>query len=114
MRRYAFRVSIPAAPISGCLSASGPNPMIVFRNALALLGGAILLIVGFMFSIVLLAVVAVLGLSAWGYFYWKTRKLRRAMKEHTPESLIIEGEAIVVEEYRAAAKEVLSSDPPQT
>jgi Flp pilus assembly protein TadB len=71
---------------------------------------AILLVLGFMFSVVLLTVVAVLGLVAFAYFWWKTRALRKAMRERQPagtggdadviEGDVIEGEAVVVEEYR--------------
>lgn len=63
-----------------------------------------LLVVGFMFSIVILAVVAVLGLIGLGYFWWKTRALRRAIREQmaaaarSEQSAVIEGEASVVRE----------------
>jgi len=85
----------------------------MFRNVLALLAGAILLILGFMFSVVILAVIAVLGLAVWGYLWWKTRKLRRTMQEQAPDGQIIDGEAIVVEEYSARTGNVLPDDPPR-
>ena len=91
---------------------NAPHKMNVFRNVLALLGGAILLILGFMFSVVVLAVIAVLGLAVWGYVWWKTRKLRRAMQEQSPDGQVIDGEAIVVEEYRVRTKDILPGDPP--
>ncbi|MCX7146673.1 MAG: hypothetical protein NT042_10840 [Sulfuritalea sp.] len=53
----------------------------MLRNAFALLTGTILLVLGFMFSVILFAVIAVLGLALWGYVRWKTRKLRRTMQE---------------------------------
>ena len=84
----------------------------MFRNLLALLTGTILLILGFMFSVVVFAVIAVLGLAIWIYLMWKTRKLRRAMQEQAPDGQVIEGEAIVVEEYRVRTKNVLPSDTP--
>jgi len=63
--------------------------------------GAILLVLGFMFSMVLQAFVAVLGLSAFAYFWWKTRALRRALRERAADGgadgQVIEGEAVVVE-----------------
>ena len=83
----------------------------MFRNVLALLTGAILLILGFLFSVVVLAVIAVLGLAVWGYLWWKTRKLRRTMQEHVPDGRVIDGEAVVVEEYRVRTKNVLPHDP---
>ncbi len=34
------------------------------------------------FSVVLFAVVATLGLLIWGWVWWKTRELRKVMREH--------------------------------
>jgi uncharacterized protein HemX len=75
---------------------------------LTVIVGAILLVVGFMFSIVLLAVVVVVGLGVWGWFWWKTRKLRQQINERMREQeqsrpfpadgTVIEGEAVIVEE----------------
>lgn len=75
---------------------------------------AILLILGLMFSVVVLAVVSVIGLVAFAYFWWKTRELRKAMKEHaaaaqtadgtTVDGSIIEGEAVRVDEGAPARK----------
>jgi len=71
-----------------------------------LVAGGVLVVLGFMFSLVLLAVVAVLGLAAWGYFWWKTRGLRRAMGRRPPEGgQVIDGEAVVVEEERTRLPE---------
>lgn len=85
-----------------------PGPL---GKLLALIVGAVLLVLGFMFSVVILAIVAVVGLAAFGWFWWKTRELRRVIREQAaqaaaaeaeagPDGEIIEGEAIVVEEYR--------------
>lgn len=91
-----------------------PGPL---AKLLALLVGAVLLVLGFMFSVVILAIVAVVGLAAFGWFWWKTRELRKIMRaqaaqaeqmaEHMAgrapagaDGEIIEGEAVVVEEYR--------------
>lgn len=84
----------------------------MFRNLLALVTATILLILGFMFSVVVFAVIAVLGLAIWIYLMWKTRKLRRAMQEQAPDGQVIEGEAVVVEEYRVKTKNVLPGDTP--
>lgn len=64
----------------------------------ALAGGAILLIAGLVFSALVLVVIALAGIGAWGYFWWKTRKLRKAMQEHPPGGVVIEGEAIIVDD----------------
>ena len=79
--------------------------------------GAALLVVGFMFSLVALAVGAVGAVLAGSWFWWKTRALRRAMQEqmrtqgfepppddaprNAPgEANVIEGESVRVDEER--------------
>lgn len=88
-----------------------PGPL---ARLFAAIAGALLLVLGFMFSVVLLAVLAVLGLAAWGYFWWKTRALRQAVRERAQQpadGAIIEGEAVVVEEYRVGTTGVLPREP---
>lgn len=84
----------------------------MIRNILALLVGVVLLALGFMASMVALAIIAVLGLALGAWFWWHTRELRRTMKEQTPGGQVIDGEAIVVEEYVAKAGDVVPGDPP--
>jgi O-antigen/teichoic acid export membrane protein len=69
---------------------------------LAAVAGVLLLIAAVMFSLVILAVVAVAGTAVLGYFRWKTRKLRKAMQEHPPGGVVIDGEASVVDEGEPA------------
>jgi len=85
----------------------------VLRKAFALLAGAILLILGFMASVVVFAIVAVLGLALWGYVWWKTRKLRQTMQAQAPGGQVIDGEAIVVEEYTVTTHNVLPGEAPR-
>ncbi len=96
-------------------SALPEPPQGPLAKLLAFIAGATLLVLGFMFSVVLLAVVAVVVLCVWGYFWWKTRELRRVLREQqagrasapgapdapsTPRGgQIIEGEAVLVEEH---------------
>lgn len=88
------------------LQESGP-----FAKLLATVGGVVLLVLGFMFSLVVLAVALVVGLGVWGWFWWKTRKLRQQINEQmrenpppgwerpsSPAGHVIEGEAVIVEE----------------
>jgi ABC-type bacteriocin/lantibiotic exporter with double-glycine peptidase domain len=102
-----------------------PNQPGPLGKLLALIFGAILLVLGFMFSLVILAVAAVVGLVAFGYFWWKTRELRRILREQQAAAAsarpaggeVFEGEAVVVEEYRAEtqrlpAEERGTQDPP--
>jgi len=69
----------------------------IFKKLITILLSIGLLVVGFMFSLVIVGIVAVLGLIAWAYLYWKTRGIRQAMQNGAPEDgSIIEGEASVV------------------
>ena len=85
-------------------------------QALALVVGAILLVLGFMFSLVLLAAFVAVGLMLGAWFFWKTRHLRKAMREagamrNPPaEGDVIEGEAVIVEEYRVSETPILPDD----
>jgi hypothetical protein len=64
--------------------------------------GIALLALGLTFSVVLLAVLLVAGLAVWGYLWWKTRAIRRILREgQVPTAAangdVFEGEATVVE-----------------
>ena len=48
---------------------------------MAFVVGTLLLVAGFMFSVVALAVITVVGLGIWGWLWWKTRALRRQMAD---------------------------------
>jgi hypothetical protein len=76
----------------------------------------VLVVLGLMFSAVVLAIASVIGLGVFGYFWWKTRALRKAMKEHaathapveTPiQGNIIEGEAVVIGEGEEIRRSLL-------
>ncbi|MDP2867534.1 hypothetical protein [Methyloversatilis sp.] len=47
----------------------------------AALAGVILLVLGLMFSVVIIAVAIAFGLVIWGWIWWKTRALRQQMRE---------------------------------
>jgi hypothetical protein len=70
----------------------------MLRNFLSLLIGIVFLILGFMFSVVALAIVAILGLAFWAYLTWKKRKLGSVLKQQTMDNQVIEGEATIVED----------------
>jgi Flp pilus assembly protein TadB len=83
--------------------ATGTKPPGLLAKLLAFLLSAALFVLAFMFSVVALAVVAVIGIGVAGWFWWKTRALRRRMREqggmataYRPEmdGQIIEGEVI--------------------
>ncbi len=43
--------------------------------------GAVALVFALLFSVALFVALAVVGLGAFGYLWWKTRAVRRAMRE---------------------------------
>lgn len=85
----------------------------MLKNLLAAVAGVIALILGVMFSVILLAVFTVIAVAALAFFWWKTRKLRKTVRQHPPSGIVIEGEAIVVEDVAPAARNALPGDPPK-
>ena len=67
-------------------------PSLLGRVA-AILAGAVALVVAFMFSVVALAIVSVVILIGVGYVWWKTRDLRRRLRENPPGGRVIDGDA---------------------
>ena len=80
------------------LGRTGPRfhlqPKTFLGKVLTVVVGALMLIAVFVFSLLIFAVVAAGGLLVVGYVWWKTRKLRRQMRENPPGGRIIEGEVI--------------------
>ena len=56
--------------------------------------GAVLLVAGLMFSLLVLAIAATAALLILGYLWWKTREQRRQMREQPPGGRLIDGEVI--------------------
>ncbi|MCQ9372659.1 hypothetical protein NMQ14_00190 [Methyloversatilis sp. XJ19-13] len=52
-----------------------------FAKLFAALAGVVLLVLGLMFSVVIIAVAIAFGLIIWGWMWWKTRALRQQMRE---------------------------------
>ncbi len=78
-----------------------PPPQSLLARILAILLSAAFMVVAFMFSLVALAIVAVAAIGLGGWFWWKTRALRKAMRAGIPpeamqrrESGVIEGEFV--------------------
>lgn len=89
------------------------QPRSLLAQVLTVIVGLALLTAAFMFSLVFFAVVAVAGLIFWMYFWWKTRALRKQLRERMDEQVragafeppisepvargeVIEGEAVRV------------------
>jgi len=70
------------------------QPLSLWQKIVAAVVGGGIFVLALMFSVVLFAGVVTVGLVAWGYLWWKTRSLRRQMRDHPPEGLVIEGEVI--------------------
>lgn len=69
-----FQVPPPSTP---------PSPL---RKIVGLIFTISLAIVALMFSAVFFAVIAVVGLITWGYLWWKTREVRKQMREFAEQS----------------------------
>ena len=85
-----------------------PGPL---GKVLALLGGAALLVLGFMFSLLLVAFAIAAAAVVWGYLWWKTRELRRRLREQVPadaarpdtaDGSVFDGEAVRIDDADAA------------
>jgi len=61
---------------------------------LTVAAGAVLLVFALMFSLLLFAVVAAGAVLVWGYLWWKSRALRRQMREQPAGGRVFEGEVI--------------------
>ncbi len=70
------------------------EPPSLLGRAVAAIIGAIVLVVAFMFSIVALAVVSVVIVIVVGYLWWKTRDLRRHLRENPPGGRVIDGHSV--------------------
>ena len=66
-------------------SALGQAPQGPLAKIVAFLLSAAFLALAFMFSLVALAVVAVLGICVGGWLWWKTRTLRKQMRQAEAE-----------------------------
>lgn len=99
---------------------SSRQPKGPFAQALTLIIGVIVLGLSLMFSLVVFAVIAVLGLVVGVYFWWKTRAIRTQLRQQMQEPMrgqggprtevpepgdVIEGEAVRVDETGREAGE---------
>ncbi|HYL17275.1 MAG TPA: hypothetical protein VEV20_01230 [Burkholderiales bacterium] len=66
----------------------------VLGKLVAFVAGTALLVLAFIFSVVLLAALVTGGLALFGYFWWKSRALRKRLRENPPGGHVIEGEVI--------------------
>ncbi|MDD2699945.1 MAG: hypothetical protein PHH36_01780 [Sideroxydans sp.] len=62
------------------------NPPSPLRKFVGVIVTVALAIITLMFSAVFFAVIAIIGLIAWAYIWWKTRTLRKQMREFAGQS----------------------------
>lgn len=101
------------------ISHTPARPPSRLRKAGAVVATAALAGLALMFSAVLLALLLVIGVAAWAYLWWKTRALRRQMRNFPPpgaqtesgafkgeahSGVVIEGVAVRVHESDAGVK----------
>jgi len=68
--------------------------------------GAVLLVLALMFSLLLFAVVTAGAVLVWFYLWWKTRGLRRQVREQPPGGRVFEGEAVREPEAGSSAPRI--------
>ncbi len=65
----------------------------LLSKAVALIVTALLIFFGLMFGAILLTVIAVVGVIAFGYLWWKTRALRKHLRQQNQRMRSAENEA---------------------
>lgn len=82
------------ARLDGNGARSGANSPGLLGRVLTFATGAVLLVVGLMFSLLVFALAATAAVLILGFLWWKTREQRRQMRERPPGGRVIDGEAI--------------------
>jgi hypothetical protein len=66
-----------------------PSPL---HNLLAVVATAAAFGLALMFSVVVVAIILVAGTIASGYLWWRTRELRKQMRNYPPPGMVREGD----------------------
>ena len=82
------------------LSHTTNKPTRLLRKVVVFVATAAMIGLALIFSALLLAVVVTAAAVALGYLWWRTRDLRKQMREHPPGNLVIGGEVIEGEVIR--------------
>lgn len=82
--------------LGGQSSRTGMRLPVFITRALAFVATLVVIGVAFMASVLVFAVAVVAGLIGWGYLWWKTRDLRKRMREQSSPHRgdVIEGEVV--------------------
>ena len=99
-----------------------PKPSL-FAKLVSLIVAAAAIVLAFMFSLVLIPALLLLGTAGWFYLRWKMKQWQQAMAQAGADQgwaqsassdecgQVIEGEAVVVEEYRRTASITSAQTP---
>ncbi len=75
-----------------------PNTSANFADTLRKIAAFIVMLIllglAFMFSMVVIAVILVAGAIVWAYLWWKTRELRKQMRDFPPRGVVMEDDAV--------------------
>lgn len=86
------------------------NPPGMLRKVAVLFVSTALIALVLMFSALVLAIVLVVGVIAWGYLWWKTRDLRKRMRNGSLGGEVIRGEVIEGEVIEGEVIRVVDPD----
>lgn len=78
----------------GNLSFTAAKPSSLFHRIVGSVTAIALIGLVLMFSALLLIVIITIGIMAWGCLWWKTRGLRKQLREHQPGEGVIGCEEI--------------------
>ncbi len=77
-----------------------PNTTSPLRNVLAFIATLALAALILMFSAILLMVILVMGVLAFAFLWWKTRHLRKQMRDFSPHDAATNGAVFEGEEFK--------------
>ncbi len=80
--------------LNGNGARSQVNASGLLAKMLTIASGAVLLVVGLVFSLLVFAIVATAAMLILGFLWWKTRDLHRQMRERRPGGRVIDGQVI--------------------
>jgi membrane protein implicated in regulation of membrane protease activity len=84
-----LRINVPGRPVRNLVA-----------RIITIITGAVLFVGAFVFSVVFFAVILAVAVVLGSYFLWKTRHLRKQMRQRSYEGDVIEGTVISSVEIR--------------
>ncbi len=87
-----------------------PGSTSPLRKLLTLIMTAALIGLVLMFSAVLLVIIMFVGAIAWAYLWWKTRELRKRMRDYSPRDAVREEKVREDEVFEGEVVRVVPSE----